>query len=150
VLPLFARLTARSERAELVRFVARLSEQQTDSGGALKAVSHICTSLNAMDRKRVEEPDFEVRMRTYLSLREQAATSTSSPLSCLELSALVYNCCYSLRHEQDTSLKTNALETLQAASRAIGSLVATSTQPEDGRKLVSKVCVSCLKQWFQF
>ena len=138
VLPLFARLTARLERAELVNFVARLAERCGD----LQAVSQICTSLNAMDRRRMDEPDFEQRMRTFLSLREQIKKEIS-PLSYLELAALVYNCCHGLRHEQDSSLKTNALDTLLVSTHGIRHLA--TRDPESGRKIINKVCLEQIR-----
>jgi U3 small nucleolar RNA-associated protein 20 len=151
ILPLFARLSARRERAELVRLVDRLAE--TQSGQSLTAVSHICASLNAMDRKRIEEPDFELRMRTYLSLRERvtaassmtesSSSSASCPFTYLELAAVVFNCCYALRHEQDASLKTNALDTLLVACQAIGRLA--TADPEAGRRLVNKICLEQIR-----
>jgi U3 small nucleolar RNA-associated protein 20 len=140
VLPLLARLTARIERGELVRFVARLAETCSEETNQdhLTRVSHICTSLNAMDRKRMDEPDFELRMRTFLSLREQvkATTNDQPALSYLELAAVVYNCCHALRHEQDSSLKTNALDTLLVSTRGINRL-----DPDAARKIVNKICL---------
>jgi U3 small nucleolar RNA-associated protein 20 len=149
VLPLFARLSARIERVELVHFVARLAEIKSDNDSScLPAVSHICASLNAMDRKRIEEPDFELRMRTYLSLRERVTTSTpdsptTTTFTYLELAAVIYNCCYALRHESDASLKTNALDTLLAACRAVGRLAAAD--PVAGRRLVNKICLEQIR-----
>ncbi len=146
VLPLFARLTARTERVELVRFVGRLAETGGDDQ-LLQQVSQICAGLNAMDRKRIDEPDFELRMHTFLGLRERVkggdGEKLAAPLSYLELAALVYNCCYFLRHEQDSSLKTNALDTLVVGTQSLGQLAVSD--PEAGRKLINKVCLEQIR-----
>ena len=57
MLPYFGRLVTRQERVELANLMATIRTRQT---GDLDKVCDICINLNAYDKKRFEEPDFEV------------------------------------------------------------------------------------------
>jgi len=127
VLPYFGRLVTRQERVELANLMATIRTRQT---GDLDKVCDICINLNAYDKKRFEEPDFEVRMNQFIRVREDIragaanAVKNGVSLSLDEVSAVFYTCCFAVKHENDSSLKTNALDTLLALCTAIKGLAA--------------------------
>jgi hypothetical protein len=64
---------------------------------ALGLVAAICSELNSFDKRRVEEPDFERRMAIFKKVRD--AAKDEGKLTELELKAVIYNCCFYLKHE---------------------------------------------------
>ena len=58
LVPFFGKMTNRLERKEL----GLILENAATLEPSLGFVAEICIELNAFDRKRVEEPDFERRM----------------------------------------------------------------------------------------
>ena len=58
-------------------------------------------------------------------------------MSELELQAVIYNCCHTIKHESDSSLKSNALEALNNVTLLLETLAV-----EMARSLVEKVCLN--------
>ena len=62
-------------------------------------------------------------------------------ISDLELQAVIFNCCHTLKHDSDSSLKSNALEALSNVSLLLQ--VLAEKRPDVARSLVEKVWVVC-------
>ena len=86
----------------------------------------------------MEEPDFERRMAVFKRVREVGRGEAQ--MAEMELGAVAYNCCFYLRHETDSSLKTNALEALLSVCRVVGAMA--EAQPEVARGLVERVLLA--------
>ena len=71
-------------------------------------------------------------------------------MSELELQAVIFNCCHTIKHDSDSSLKSNALEALNNVTLLVEVLAAE--KPELARSLVEKVCLNQVstKQFFFF
>ena len=67
-------------------------------------------------------------------------------MSELELQAVIYNCCHTIKHDSDSSLKSNALEALNNVTLLIELLAAE--KPELARSLVEKVCLNQVSTLF--
>ena len=61
-------------------------------------------------------------------------------MSELELQAVIYNCCHTIKHELDSSLKSNALEALNNVTLLLETLAVEKS--EMARSLVEKVCLN--------
>ena len=61
-------------------------------------------------------------------------------MSELELQAVIFNCCHTIKHDSDSSLKSNALEALNNVTLLVEVLAAE--KPELARSLVEKVCLN--------
>ena len=61
-------------------------------------------------------------------------------MSELELQAVIYNCCHTIKHESDSSLKSNALEALNNVTLLLETLAVEKS--EMARSLVEKVCLN--------
>ena len=61
-------------------------------------------------------------------------------MSELELQAVIYNCCHTIKHESDSSLKSNALEALSNVTLLLETLAVEKS--EMARSLVEKVCLN--------
>ena len=61
-------------------------------------------------------------------------------MSELELQAVIYNCCHTIKHDSDSSLKSNALEALNNVTLIVEVLAVE--KPEMARGLVEKVCLN--------
>ena len=134
LVPFFGRLTSRGERQEL----GLIFEAAAKSEEALGLTAEICVELTAFDKRRVEEPDYERRMGVFKKIRNVVKEGGS--LTELELNAVIYNCCWYLKHETDSSLKSNALEALVNVARLLSTL--GETNPTLARNVVDKVCIA--------
>ena len=61
-------------------------------------------------------------------------------MSELEMQAVIYNCCHTIKHESDSSLKSNALEALNNVTLLLETLAVEKS--EMARSLVEKVCLN--------
>merc|ERR1719474_519286 len=137
LVPFFGKMTNRLERKEL----GLILENAATLEPSLGFVAEICVELNAFDKKRVEEPDFERRMEVFKKVR--GLVKEGGEISDLELQAVIFNCCHSLKHDSDSSLKSNALEALSNVSLLLQGLA--EKRPEVARSLVEKVCLNQIR-----
>ena len=61
-------------------------------------------------------------------------------MSELELQAVIYNCCHTIKHDSDSSLKSNALEALNNVTLLVEVLAVE--KPELAKSIVEKVCLN--------
>ena len=66
-------------------------------------------------------------------------------MSELELQAVIYNCCHTIKHDSDSSLKSNALEALNNVTLIVEVLAVE--KPEVARGLVEKVCLNQVRSF---
>ena len=136
--PFFGKLSSRQERTELSNFMRRVRERAP----ALRTLCDVCINLNAFDRRRFEEPDFEARMQEFIRIRDGLRKEVDMSLP--ELRAVFYNCSFFLQHETDSSLKTNTLDTLLLLCLGIKRL--GDRDIEAARKFINKVCLEQIKR----
>ena len=151
LVPFFGKLTNRLERKEL----GLILENAATLEPSLAFVAEICIELNAFDKRRMEEPDFERRMEVSLLIfnfiltelflsqvfkKVRGLVKDGGSMSELELQAVIYNCCHTIKHDSDSSLKSNALEALNNVTLLVEVLAAE--KPELARSLVEKVCLN--------
>ena len=67
-------------------------------------------------------------------------------MSELELQAVIYNCCHTIKNDSDSSLKSNALEALNNVTLLVEVLAAE--KPEVARSVVEKVCLNQVRSFF--
>ena len=67
-------------------------------------------------------------------------------MSELELQAVIYNCCHTIKNDSDSSLKSNALEALNNVTLIVEVLAVE--KPEMARGLVEKVCLNQVHSFF--
>ena len=105
-------------------------------------IANICTDLNSFDRKRFEEPDFERRMTQFMSIRDQLRGDAVPSITVLK--AILYNCSFYLVHVTDSSLKSNALDTLLQLTGGVKRL--SETELEMARRFINKVVLEQIRQ----
>ena len=135
LIPFFGRIPTRNERLELTCVI----ENCTQYDSSLNLVSEICSNLNSFDKKRIEEPDFEKRMRLFRKIRDLSLQSAE--LSPIELKSIIFNCCFFLKNETESSLKANALEALNSVTKLFCQL----NEPEALKKLIDKIFLDHIK-----
>jgi len=137
LIPLFGKLSTREERLELSLVVENSSKNEP----ALSFVSELCVELNSFDKRRVEEPDFERRMNIFKKIRDVA--KEGKEMNHIEIKSVIYNCCFFLKNETDSSLKANALEALNTISKVFKQLSVSDS--EISKTLIDKICFGQIK-----
>ena len=136
--PYFSKLATRQERTELSNFMSKLAEKDE----TWRTLCDICINLNAYDRKRFEEPDFETRMNEFIKIRDNLRKDAEFTLE--ELRAVFFNCSFFLQHEKDSSLRSNSLDTLITVCQGIKKL--GERDQDSTRKMINKVCLEQIKR----
>ncbi|XP_067947179.1 small subunit processome component 20 homolog [Watersipora subatra] len=90
LLPLCSSLTQRIVRMELVKLFLSLR----DLSAACKEVADFVEEVNAFDRSRIEEPDYDSRLGAFREIVWWDYGKCPLPL----VLAMVHNCAYTLRH----------------------------------------------------
>jgi len=137
LIPLFGKLSSRSERLELSLVVENSSKNEP----SLSFVSELCVELNSYDKRRVEEPDFERRMNIFKKIRDNV--KEGKEMSNLELNCVIYNCCFFLKNEVDSSLKSNALEGLKQITNSFKQM--HEKDPTISKIIIDKICFGQIK-----
>jgi len=139
LIPLFGKFSSRNERLELSFVVENSSKNEA----SLSFVSEICVELNSYDKRRVEEPDFERRMNLFKKIRDNV--KEGKEMSHLELKSVIYNCCFFLKNEEDSSLKTNAnaLEALNQITKSFKQMHENDT--DISKIIIDKICFGEIK-----
>eukprot|EP00127_Corallochytrium_limacisporum_P005483 Clim_evm31s206 gene=Clim_evmTU31s206 len=75
---------------------------------SLPLVAPILVDLNAMDRRRVNEPDFEKRLAAFSKIGKVGKAFTQD-----QWLPIVHHCLYVLQHEEDLALRSHGLSALQ-------------------------------------
>eukprot|EP00092_Neocalanus_flemingeri_P037576 GFUD01040911.1.p1 GENE.GFUD01040911.1~~GFUD01040911.1.p1 ORF type:complete len:2557 (+),score=666.17 GFUD01040911.1:40-7710(+) len=137
LIPLFGKLATRDERLELSLVIQNSSKNEP----ALSFVTELCVELNSYDKRRVEEPDFERRMNIFKKIRDVAKEGTE--MTHLELKSVIYNCCFFLKNETDSSLKANALEAINTITKVFK--IMAEKDSDISKTLIDKICFGQIK-----
>ena len=137
LVPFYGRVITREERIELSLVIQNCASLDTD----LKFVSDLCFDLNSYDKRRIDEPDFERRMNAFKKIRE--FVKDDQEMSVLELSSVIYNCCFFLKQDLDSSLKANAIEALNSATKIMQKM--SEKDPSVSKVLIDKICFDHIK-----
>jgi len=93
--PLFGTVEGRSAREALCNTVRVIGQRE-----ALHAsLGELVSSLNAWDRKRIDEPDFDVRLKAHKEIN--AILSKGTPPSTDWVYLVLYNCFHFVRKVSD-------------------------------------------------
>ena len=93
--PLFGTVEGRSAREALCNTVRVIGQRE-----ALHAsLGELVASLNAWDRKRIEEPDFDVRLKVHKEIN--SILSKGTPPSTDWVLLVLYNCFHFVRKVSD-------------------------------------------------
>lgn len=113
VAPMFAQITAVGPRKQLCDLLDTIARRHRSAAGdaaaedvvRLQRTAEIVRSLNAWDRRWVQQPDYEKRLGAY----ERIATLQSAGELDIDLCLLtVYHSFYFLRHDKDLALRDTA------------------------------------------
>lgn len=102
---LFGFFRDRINRQRLSSVMAVLADQDQD----LRIVADFCTDLNAFFSQRVDEPDFEIRLKAFSTINE-------SQFQCLtpkQWRPIVYNMLFFIRDQEELAIRSNASFTLR-------------------------------------
>ena len=80
-------------------------------------------------------------MRVFKKIREFVRDNRE--MSLLELSSVVFNCCFFLKQEIDSSLKANSLEALNCLSKIM--LKMSEKDANISKVLIDKICLDHIK-----
>lgn len=103
--PLAGSLEDRESRSSLCHAMNTMSALIPELQTSAKTLD----ALNSMSPSHVDEPDYDKRLSTYSSMREEFWIN----VPCLGGSCLVYHCCRDLRNSDDLSLRQAASQTLR-------------------------------------
>ncbi|KAG6844945.1 hypothetical protein H0H87_002278 [Tephrocybe sp. NHM501043] len=102
---LFQSLRSRQARLSLVAAFQQLAVIDT----SLENISSIVTLLNAYSSKRLDEPDFDVRLEAFVSLNE----TNYKTFSCSDWLPILYNMLYFIQDAAELAVRNNASFTLR-------------------------------------
>ena len=137
MVPMFSRVATRNERLELCSVLQNCAVQDP----TMNLLAEICTDLNSYDKRRVEEPDFERRMKVFKKVRDIVKDDVG--MSILELSCVIYNCFFFIKNDTDSSLKANSLEALNSTCKLMQQM--SITNPDVSKVLIDKICLDNIK-----
>jgi U3 small nucleolar RNA-associated protein 20 len=100
ICPMFAFVHDRIARTLLCEIVQDLSQARDD----LANTARLCQDLNAFSKSRLDEPDFERRSRAFNEINDKGYQS----YSLIQWKPLVYNMLYSIKDNDELSIRTNA------------------------------------------
>jgi U3 small nucleolar RNA-associated protein 20 len=119
---LFSSLTARVPRSALCEALLIIGSHDS----TCKPVVEIVKKLNAWDRRRMEEPDYDTRLDGFQAAHDLLQAQTSQPNVNLFL-MLTHNCCFLLSTTEDMSLRDSSSLCLQ---RLVNSLAQFTGQKD--------------------
>ena len=137
IVPMYGRVSTRKERLELSSVIENCAALEPE----LKRAAEICSDLNSYDKRRVEEPDFERRMKVFRRVRD--LVKDEDKVTTLEVSCVIFNCCFFIKNETESSLKANAIEALNSVSKIIMHMY--RTDPSVSKILIDKICFDHIK-----
>lgn len=115
---LFQTLRLRNARLGLVEAFRSLASVNS----SLQGLDVLLENLNAYSQKRVDEPDFDRRLRGFIALTEQHAPSLSLP----NWSLVIHQTLYSIHDPEELAIRTSSASVL----RLFVDLVAATPTPE--------------------
>ena len=89
----------------------------------------------------MEEPDWERRMKVFRRVRD--LVKDADTVTRLEVSCVIFNCCFFIKNETESSLKANALEALNSVAKIME--VTSRSDPNVSKFLIDKVCFDHIK-----
>ena len=102
---LFGFFQDRVNRQSLARILNVLAERDVE----LQKITDLCTDLNAFSTQKLDEPDFEARLRAFSSINEAQYQSLSSK----QWRPIVYNMLFSIRDREELAIRASASYTLR-------------------------------------
>jgi U3 small nucleolar RNA-associated protein 20 len=105
ICPMFAFVHDRTARTLICEIVQDLSEARDD----LLPIAKLCHDLNSFAKSRLDEPDFDRRASAFNEINDKGYLS----YSLVQWKPLVYNMLYSIKDNDELSIRTNASLSLQ-------------------------------------
>lgn len=110
IAPMFTQITGvgpRKQLCDLLETIARraIADPTHGDGVRLQRTSDIVRSLNAWDRRWVQQPDYEKRLGAFRHIAELQAAGEMDVDLCL---LAVYHCFYFVRHDKDLAMRDAA------------------------------------------
>ncbi|KAH7410459.1 armadillo-type protein [Phaeosphaeria sp. MPI-PUGE-AT-0046c] len=100
ICPMFAFVQDRAARSLLCDVVQDLSQDKED----LVVIAKLCHNLNSFSKSRLDEPDFDLRSSAFNEINEKDFET----YSLTQWKPLVYNMLYSIKDNDELSIRTNA------------------------------------------
>lgn len=97
---LFGYFNDRENRSRLSQVLCVLAQRDTE----LQTVASLCVSLNSFSTSRIDEPDFNERLRAFNTINETSYKDFSSK----QWLPLLYNMLYYVRDTEELALRQNA------------------------------------------
>ncbi|KAF1916291.1 armadillo-type protein [Ampelomyces quisqualis] len=124
--PMFAFVQDRTARTLLCDIVGDLAQVRGD----LTAIAQLCHDLNSFSKFRLDEPDFDRRSRAFNEINDGGYQS----YSLVQWKPLVYNMLYSIKDNDELSVRTNASLSLRrfvevSEAEELKNLVSTAIIP---------------------
>ncbi|KAL5010991.1 hypothetical protein ScPMuIL_013296 [Solemya velum] len=105
VTKLFSSLRSRQSRGVLCQIFRELAEDES-----MKDVALLVEQLNAWDRKRMDEPDYGVRLTAFQTITQRLRDLKAV---CVDfLLPIIYNCCFFIINVDDMSLRDSSTHCL--------------------------------------
>ena len=102
---LFGFFLDRVNRQSLLRVLNVLAEQDDE----IRQITALCADLNALSAQKIDEPDFELRLRAFSAINEtQYRTFTPK-----QWRPIVYNMLFYIRDQEELAIRSNASYTLR-------------------------------------
>lgn len=102
---LFGFFRDRVNRQSLLRVLGVLAEQDD----SIQKITALCADLNALSTQKIDEPDFELRLRAFSAINE-TQFRTFSPK---QWRPIVYNMLFYIRDQEELAIRSNASYTLR-------------------------------------
>lgn len=110
IAPMFAQITAVGPRKQLCDLLETIG-RRTTGAPALQRTAELVRSLNAWDRRWVQQPDYEKRLGAYGRIAQLQAAGEMDVDLCL---LTVYHCFYFVRHDKDLAMRDAASHHLRS------------------------------------
>lgn len=149
VAPMFEQITSVAARKLLCNLLQVISKRSSfenaQEKSELQRTVGLIIDLNAWDRKWIEQPDYEKRLKAYETIGKLAAANA------LDLNAgllIVYHSFYFIKHDRDMALRDSASHHLKTMLPALIRQL-KATKPQDLDYLIGTVILNLVRRTFR-
>ncbi|XP_051172265.1 small subunit processome component 20 homolog [Leptopilina boulardi] len=116
ILPLIGSISSVAARKNLINLFNIIANNSTENKDEMLREFDLLTSLNAWDNKWVDQPDFEKRLETFSTIKNLIEKNSLS----LEFGvAVIYNCFFFLKTDNDLAIRYSCAECLKLISKQL-------------------------------
>lgn len=132
---LFGYFKDRGNRVILSQVLLVLAKKDAE----LKDVAQLCTSLNAFSTKRIDEPDFDERLKAFNEINERRFREFNPK----QWRPILYNMLFYVKDSEELAIRSNAAYALRRCIET--NPIASDSLENDSSNLIKKVLLPALR-----